>query len=254
VGTDIVHPNGNIFDQTLLQGTMASARADPGQVLRMSFLDPDGDIVQVEFSGAGTLSVLLDESSGPMLPEKYNQDVAYMRGRVGIAITGANATTNLAVFSVGRANAVNQALFRDVAYDGVADIAFVTIASLDGRFGGVRTGNVRFSASKGIVGLLASDVQFAGPVVLGDIDATGSAMPVISLGLTTNDEPTNEIQIAGGDLAQTNGKPIALGGVSRVTFTGGLTSQGVALPAQTIRARFERNGVDVTAQVVANPQ
>jgi hypothetical protein len=97
-------------------------------------------------------------------------------------------------------------------------------------------------------------VQFAGPVVLGNIDATGSAMPVISLGLTTNDEPTNEIQIAGGDLAQTNGKPIALGGVSRVTFTGGLTSQGVSLPAQTNRARFERNGVDVTAQVVANPQ
>ena len=46
VGSDIRHPNGNIFDQVLLTGLSASVTADPGKITRTSFVD-----------GATTLSV-----------------------------------------------------------------------------------------------------------------------------------------------------------------------------------------------------
>src|SRR5690606_16437645 len=56
VGADIPHPNGNIYDQVLLAGPGATVTANPGQVTRVSFVDLSNDIVQVELSGAGTLS------------------------------------------------------------------------------------------------------------------------------------------------------------------------------------------------------
>ena len=45
VGSDIVHPNGNIYDQVLLTGNLATLRAEPGKVTRCSFIDENGDIV-----------------------------------------------------------------------------------------------------------------------------------------------------------------------------------------------------------------
>lgn len=253
VGADIRHPNGNIFDQVLLQGTGASMTADGGQVLRVSLLDPDEDIVQVEFSGPGTLSLLLEDSAGPKNPDKYNQGIAYMKGRVGITITGATENTHLTVFSVGRGTAVNQNLFRDTSYDGMADIAYISITSLDGRFGGLRLGNTRFSAVRGLTGIYASDIQFGGQISVGDIDAQGSAMPILLLGAGTGTERTNEVQITGGDLQQSNGRAVAISGITRLNFVDGVTSHNEPRPAQANRSRLERNGTDVTAQVVASP-
>ncbi|MEO5958836.1 MAG: immunoglobulin domain-containing protein, partial [Opitutaceae bacterium] len=130
VGANILHPaTGFIYDQILLQGPAAAVTADPGQILRISYIDLNDDIVQVEFSGPGTLTLLLDNASGPAAPIKYFQaNVAYMKGHARIVIAGANETTNVSVFSVGRANAVNQSLFNDAAtYDGLADIASVAV-------------------------------------------------------------------------------------------------------------------------------
>ena len=62
---NITHTNGNIYDQILLQGSAATITADASQVVRMSFVDLTNDIVQVEFSGAGTVSVVLDNASDP---------------------------------------------------------------------------------------------------------------------------------------------------------------------------------------------
>ena len=74
---DIVHPGtGFTYDQILLGGPAASVTADPGQILRISYIDLNDDIVQVEFSGAGTLSLVLDAASGPALPTKYNQNTS----------------------------------------------------------------------------------------------------------------------------------------------------------------------------------
>ena len=48
-GENIQHPNGNIFDQVLLTGESIQLQAKPGQITRVSFMDENEDIVQVEF-------------------------------------------------------------------------------------------------------------------------------------------------------------------------------------------------------------
>jgi len=249
VGSDIVHVNGNIYDQVLLQGAAATVTADAGQVLRMSFVDLNDDIVQVEFSGAGTLSVVLDAPSGPAQAASYNQPtVSYMKGHAGLVIAGANETTNVSVFSVGRITALNQALFRDnVSYDGVADIAFISILSANGKFGGLRASNASLWATRGVTGINAPGVQFTGPVYVGDISAMETATPILLTG------SAGDVRITGGDLTQLNGAAVQVSGVTQVQFVDGTTSQGTTLPALSNRGRLEQGGRDVTSEIVANP-
>jgi hypothetical protein len=249
VGPDIVHQNGNVYDQVLLQGPAATVTADRGQVVRLSYVDLNDDIVQVEFSGSGTLSIVLDSASGPMTAQNYNQPgVSYMKGHAGIVISGADETTNVSVFSVGRITAVNQSLFRsDVTYDGVADIAFLAIHSANGRFGGARLANTSFWSTRGITGVYAPGVNFTGPVYLCDIIATEDATPTILLGQGF------DVKITGGDLNQTNGRAVQVHGFARLVFADGATSHGDRLPALANRARLEDNAQDVTAAVVVNP-
>jgi hypothetical protein len=247
VGSNITHPNGNIYDQMLLTGAAASMTADANQVLRVSFVDLTDDIVQVEFSGAGTLAITLDGATGPALAQNYNQpDVSYMKGNARIVITGADETSNLAIFSVGPLTAFNQNLFRSgVAYDGVADLASVVILSSTGKFGNIRTGNASYFATSGYTGIFAPGIQIAGVMYLGDIAASDNATPVLAIGSSA------DLRINGGDLLQSNSRAVQVNGLSLVHFVAGTTSQNVALSAKTNRARFEQNGNDVTAQVVA---
>lgn len=254
-GTDIKHPNGNVFDQVLLIGAAETITADfspdpaANQITRTSYIDLDGDIVQVEFSGPGTLSLVLDSASGRAEAANYNQPgVRYMKGHAGIVITGATEQTNVSVFTVGRATAVNQALFKDsVTYDGIADIAFIAIASTNGKFGGVRTANTNFFADRGFTGVYAPGIEFNGPVNIGDITASGSARPVLLLGSAAT------TQICGGDMQQINGKPVEVSGVTALRFVNGSDSHGHTLTAQSNQAVFKQNGTNVTAQIVVNP-
>lgn len=268
---DIPHPNGNIFDQVLLNGPAETITADPGQVTRTSFIDPNDDIVQVEFTGAGTLSVVLDTPTGPAAPLNYTQAVNYMKGRASIVVTGANETTHLSVFSVGRLNAFDptggfnflqavsetnvpanngSSLFvghSTTLYDGVADIAYIAISSLDGKFGGLRASNASCAAAKGQTGIYAPGVEFTGPVFVSDIDASGTATPVFVIG------SSSDTRITGGDLLQTNGQPVKVAGLTQLKFTAGGNSHGVAIDARVNRGVLKQNGVDVTAQIVVNP-
>lgn len=250
VGANIVHPQtGFTYDQVLLQGAAATITADSSQITRMSFIDLNNDIVQVEFSGAGTVSLVLDGSSGPAAPASYNQStVSYMKGHAGIVVVGANETSNLSVFSVGRGNAVNQALFRDdVTYDGVADLAFIAIASTNGKFGGLRTSNASYFATRGVTGVYAPGVQFQGPVFVGDVNAQDSALPVLIIGSSP------DTRITGGDMQQANGRAIEVAGLTQLKFTAGTTSHSVPQAAQANKGRFETNGTDVTGTIVVNP-
>src|SRR5690606_18394760 len=98
--TDIVHSNGNVYDQMLLEGPAAVITAAPDKVTRISFIDLNDDIVQVEVSGAGTVSVVLDPESvsGPSTPLNYVQpQVQYMKGHADIVVADANETTHLSV-------------------------------------------------------------------------------------------------------------------------------------------------------------
>src|SRR5690606_13595585 len=118
-------------------------------------------------------------------------------GHASIVIAGADATTNVSVFSVGRDNAINKTLFKDgVDYDGIADIAYIAILSADGKFGGVRTANTNYFATKGTTGLYAPNVEFLGPVYIGNITAFDDAQPTLILGTAA------DVSITGGDLAQ----------------------------------------------------
>jgi sugar lactone lactonase YvrE len=251
VQTDVKHPNGNTFDQVLLTGVAEAITAeyDKTQITRTSFVDVDGDIVQVEFSGPGTLSLVLDGASDPAVAANYNQPgVQYVKGHAGIVIVGADERTNVSVFSVGRATAVNQALFKEgVKYDGIADIAFIAILSTNGKFGGVRTANANYFASQGYAGLYAPGVEFTGPVYIGDVSAFDSAKPVIVLGAAS------DVRITGGDLLQSNGQPVQVSGIARMQLTEGSDSHGNLLLAQTNRAILQQGGVDVTKQFVSGP-
>lgn len=243
---DIVHQNGNVYDQVLLEGAAATITADPGQIVRMSYIDTNDDIVQVEFSGSGALTVTLDNPSGPATPVKYNQPtVTYMKGHAAIIVGGADATTNLTVFSVGRATAVNQALFRsEVSYDGMTDVALVAISSANGSFGGVRTANARYTSTAGFTGVYAPHVGITGPLFIGNIAASGAAIPVVMTGTA------GDVRITGGDLQQTNGNAVQIDGMTRIQMKDGTDSHGNLQAAQPLRGRLERSGVDVTSVMV----
>ncbi len=247
VGSNIVHPNGNVFDQVLLQGAAATVTADSAQnqILRISYIDVSNDIVQVEFAGPGSLTLVLDAVSGPAVPINYNQDVQYMKGHARIVVTGATQNTHLSVFSVGRANAVNQAIFKDnVTYDGLADIGLIAIRSADGKFGSIRTANVSYVGTTGFTGIYAPGVEVLGPVFIGDINAFDTATPVIMLGAVADS------RITGGDLSQNNGRAVQVSGLTQLKFTDGSTSHGMLIPAKANAGQLEENGVNVTSRLV----
>ena len=245
VGSNIfIAAKGITYDQVLLSGAAATITADPGQTTRISYIDLTDDIVQVEFSGAGALSLVLANATGPAAPVNYNQSTLYMKGHASLIIAGANDTTNVSVFSVGTITAVNQGLFKSgVHYDGLADIADIAILSTNGKFGGVRTANTYYFSTQGFTGIYAPGVQFVGPVYVGDINAFSAAVPVLVLGSVTDAE------VNGGDLLQANAQPITISGISQLTFVDGTTSGGVTLSAQTNQGHLVQNGIDVTTQV-----
>ena len=151
VGSDISF-QGNVYDQILLQGASVTVSADPGQIVRVSWIDDNGDIVQGEFSGAGNFSVSLDDFGAPAEPVNYNQPgVAYASGHASITIEGSDSTSNVSVFTVGpiTSPAFDQ-LDIGADLDGVADIARITIVADPTQpggstFGGIRTANALFS-------------------------------------------------------------------------------------------------------------
>lgn len=254
VVSDVVHANGRTYDQVLLTGAVGSVGADAQQMTRVSFVDLSGDIVQVEFSGKGTLTISLENASGPAPAENYNQPgVLYMRGHASIAVADSDASTNLTIFSVGRTTAVNQSLFRaDVRYDGVADLASLTVEANNGaaEFGSLRLGNVRFFATTGFTGVYAPDVAVQGAVTIGDIAAYDRATPVLYFG---SNSQFQTLVIAGGSLFQPNQQPVLTQGFHWIDMKGGSTSSGEISPFQVVRGTLRRGGVDVTREAVFYP-
>jgi uncharacterized protein (DUF1800 family) len=242
---DIVHPvTGFTYDQILLGGAAASVTADPGQILRISYIDLTDDIVQVEFSGAGTLTLTLENATGPAAPINYNQSVNYMKGHARIVLAGANETTNLSIFSVGTLINANPALYKTgVTYEGLASIASVAILSTDGKFAGLRSANGSYFATRGVTGIYAPGVQFGGPVFVGDVSAFDAATPMLYVG------SAEDARVTGGDFVQANSQSVQLSGISQLRFVNGITSQGTALPARNAGAALIQNGADVTARV-----
>ena len=213
-GEDIQHANGNVFDQILLTGESVQLQAKPGQITRVSFMDETEDIVQVEFSGNGTFTVTLDPATflPPAVPPRYNQSVEYVTGKPSVVIDGADANTFFSIFTVGRINAFNQTLFPEgQVYDAQADVSLVEVVNSTG-LGGVQLSNTVFSGSTGKVGVDARGLPIAVRLTVGDIDASGDAVPHLLFGEGSFTVPAGNpgLRITGGDLLQTNGAAVVV--------------------------------------------
>ena len=201
-GENIEHPNTNVFDQVLLTGEFIQLQAKTGQIIRVSFMDEDEDIVQVEFSGAGTFTVTLDPATflSPALPPRYNQQVEYVTGKPSVVIDGADSSTFFSIFTVGTINAVNQALFPEgQVYDAQADVTLVEVINSTG-IGGMQLSNTVFTGDTGNVGVDARGVPIAVRLTVGDIDADGDAVPHLLFGDGSFTTPAGNpgLRITGG--------------------------------------------------------
>jgi hypothetical protein len=244
VGRDVVHANGSIYDHTILGEASAVFTAAKGKPHRISFLDQTDTLVHVDFSGAGTLKLSLQAASGPIRARHYREPkTRYLRGHAALAVEGADETTHISITSARRTVVPAGGASASFTYDGSAHIASLSIASRNGRFGGVRMGNVKFSAATGFAGIRAPGVQFTGPVFVGEITARNEATAMLILGTAP------DVRITGGSLRQTNGRAVKVAGVTQLKFVDGSTAEGTILRAQTIQARLEQDGTDVTPQL-----
>ncbi len=263
-GEDIQHANGNVFDQILLTGESVQLQAKPGQITRVSFMDENEDIVQVEFSGNGTFTVTLDPATflPPAVPPRYNQQVEYVTGKPSVVIDGADANTFFSIFTVGRINAFNQALFPEgQVYDAQADVALVEVVNSTG-LGGVQLSNTVFSGSTGKVGVDARGVPIAVRLTVGDIDASGDAVPHLLFGEGSFTVPAGNpgLRITGGDLAQTNGAAVVIAesgsttpGFETLITQNNFKSDNTPQPTQSIDATFtneDGDEIEVTTEEI----
>lgn len=240
---NIVHSNGNVYDQHVLDGVAGSLNADAGQISRISFIDAQGDIVQVEMSGQGTLTIALANASGPAEAALYTQPgVLYMKGQATLVLSNSNESSHVAVFSVG--SVTNPAVIKPgTTYEGWASLRAVAVHSGVNKIGGVRLGNARFESTVGVTGLWAPGVS-SQTVFLSDLAAYSSATPVLAMSATT------EIGVTGGGLFQPNGKAIHVEGISGLRMRAGTSSSGQIIGPSALLGRIERDGVDVTGSIV----
>ncbi|MBK8477511.1 MAG: immunoglobulin domain-containing protein [Opitutaceae bacterium] len=255
---DIQHPNGAIYDQFLLNGAAGTFSAAPNKIARMSFLDGHDSIVQVEMSGAGSITVVLTGATGPIDPIRYTQTgIQYMKGKATVILAGADASTHFTIYSVGRFT--NPGVTRDDGgYYGWADVAVAGIISTNGGLGGIHQGNVEYNAAVGYTGLYAPSVtSVAQAPVIHDIDATvgGTAEPYLYFGPAgSGADGLVTVKMAGGDLKQNNDFNVTVSGLVQVQMVAGQSSNGVLVPGQLCQAHLVNDaGVDVTERLVTGP-
>ena len=250
-GEDIQHPNGNVFDQVLLTGPHITLKANPGQITRASFMDEDEDIVQVEFSGAGRVTVTLDPATylPPSWPSRYNQQVKYVTGKPSVLIERADFTTFLSIFTVGRINAVNQALFPEgQVYDAMADVTLVEVKYSKG-FGGMQLSNTVFSRGSNSprYGVIARRIPIAVRLTIGDFNPRNGGVPHILFGSGSFTVPAanSGVRITGGILGQYSSILIVIAesgsltpGFDTLITTDNFKSDGSYQPKQKINPVF----------------
>ena len=114
--------------------------------------------------------------------------------------------------------------------------------------GGIRMGNAVFGSASGVVGIAATNVAVQDVVTIGDINATGSAIPTLNFGANSQ---FGTVNIAGGDLV--NSKTISNSGYKYdVSLNAGTTSGGTTLAASTNYAglAFTQTPASVAAAIV----
>lgn len=233
--SDFTHSNGNVYDQVLMTGPSVTVTPDPGQIVRVSFLDQGGDIVQAEFAGKGTMTITLEDLkragdtgySNPN-PAQNLPNGGYVQGLASITVDKSELSTSLNIFAAG--NLQNPGFFRTTDGDnGLADIARVILVGNEKNeagftnMGNIIAGSAVFSADTGVVGIRGENVAVQGKVIIGDIDAKGSGVPTL---LFNSNSQFQNVTVRGGDLVQSNGTGFNSFGASPGGPGGGSPGQG----------------------------
>jgi len=250
VATDVTAPNGNVYDQVLMTSSFVQFHADGHQITRCSWIDENDDIVQAELSGSGQLRILLVNYSGPDVPVKYNQNVAYMKGRAQLTLIGASSDTYLSVFSIGTANASNQSIFQNVTYDGKADIQFLYCTDADSKsISSIFFGNAYMhtdGSSSNFTGIYMPAVKINKRIYIYDIKNTHTSSGAY---LSFED---------GSALSDYSGRPVIAGGTLSqagfgYTYVGHLAgSNSTPFSAVYTNGNANSHGVVTSAQDLAN--
>ncbi len=233
--------NGVTFDQVLLNGQSVTVDPDDGQWARLTWRDAQGEIIQAEFTGDGTISVDLSEGfSGPAEADRYNQPgVLYVGGNAQVLIEQSGSNTKLNIYSLGGATdlvvdpndpfnfdaTLNPFLDPAETY-GTADIKNVKIVNdpngagdLFNFFGG---GNILFNGSNGNVGFDAGQTNILNGLNIGGFDITNSAFGTLEI---ATDSQVGTVNIIGGNVNNAAGAFSDLGTYD-VNFIDGVNASG----------------------------
>ncbi len=200
----------NIYNGFELSGPRASFSSRPGEITRVSFIDPDGDLIFVEFGSDDEntlLTILLEDFQEPQ-PSPYTQPgTRYVEGLANITIDNPTPATFISIFSLGNdAARVDPSLINiqtlEIPVDGIADVKFLRINAPEGMqatIGGINAANADFTGRFGFVGIDALNTNVNLFLFIGDITPLDSALPRI---IVNPDSPISEIRITGGDLRE----------------------------------------------------
>ena len=209
-GTEFMGNTYNGFELASEEATFSSAA---GEITRISFLDPDGDLVFAEFGSdhsATTLTIHL-ENFREGVPSPYRQPgTFYAQGLASFTIENPTELTFFSVFSLGNdPTRVDNSLIAEETFGGsVNGLADVKRLSLKGggtysEMGGINAANANFTAGTGFFGIDASNHRVRHFLFVGDITPSGSARPVLRV---SAESTVQEIQINGGDLREATGE------------------------------------------------
>ena len=204
---------GNVYNGFEMAGEEATFSSVAGQITRISFLDPDGDLVFAEFGSDSpdTLLTIRLYDTKENVPSPYSQSgTFYAQGLAAFFIENPTELTFFSVFSLGNdPSRVDNALINEETFsggaDGIADIKSLTVGVGGGgisMIGGINAANANFRDSSGMIGIDAETVRVNLFLYVGDLTPSGTAEPSLRISPMST---LPEIQINGGDLREAVG-------------------------------------------------
>ncbi len=204
---------GNIYNGFEMSGEEATFSSVAGQITRVSFLDPDGDLVFAEFGSDSLhthLTIRLYDFKEKVSSPYAQPGTFYVQGLATFIIENPTELTFFSVFSLGNdSSRVDNALINEETFsggaDGIADIRSLTVGAGGGgvsTIGGINAANANFRGSSGMIGIAAETVRVNLFLYVGDMTPSGSAGPSLRISPLST---LPEIQINGGDLREAVG-------------------------------------------------
>ena len=205
---------GETYNGFELTGPWATFRALAGEITRVSFLDPDGDLCFADFRSdnpAARLTISLWGWRGP-IPSPYDQpSTSYLQGLASITIENVDETTEIRVFSLGNdPDRVDPTLILNTTFsgnvDGIADLRSIRVVGSEngsGAMKGIDAANANFTGFEGGIGIRADGIRVVERLALYDLTPLGIARPRLRI------DPASMIDailVTGGDLAESVGE------------------------------------------------